>query len=223
MRLLVVEDDRALGAVVARGLGEEGHAVDLVATALDATHAVESNDYDLVVLDLGLPDGDGVEVCRAMRAGGTMVPVLMLTARDEVTDKVAGLDAGADDYLTKPFHFPELAARVRALLRRPPNGHDVALEVGDLVVDMVTHQAWRGGEALSLTVRELAMLDYLARRAGEVVARRDLLEHVWDGDYDGLSNVIDVHVANLRRKLARAGSPDPIETVRGAGYRLSVT
>lgn len=219
--MLVVEDDRALGAVVARGLGEEGHAVDLVTTAVDARHAAASNEYDVIVLDLGLPDGDGVEVCRHLRAAGSMTPVLMLTARDELTDKVAGLDAGADDYLTKPFHFPELTARVRALLRRPPVGQGVRLEVGDIVVDPVTHRATRGGDVLALTARELSLLDYLARRAGEVVTRRDLLEHVWDGDYDGLSNVVDVHVANLRRKLARPHQPDPIETVRGVGYRLS--
>jgi DNA-binding response OmpR family regulator len=174
VRVLLVEDDRALGAVVRRGLAEEGHAVDVVGTVVDA-------------------------------------------------DKVRGLDAGADDYLTKPFHFPELTARVRALLRRPPNGHGPLLTVGDVSVDTARHVATRAGVVLALTAREFSLLDYLARRAGHVVTRTDLIDHVWDGDYDGLSNVVDVHVANLRRKLAAAapGAGDPIETVRGVGYRLS--
>lgn len=223
MRVLVVEDDRALGTVVVRGLAEEGHAVDLVATAVDADHAVATVPYDVVVLDLGLPDGDGADVCRRMRATGIMTPVLMLTARDEIGDSVRGLDSGADDYLTKPFHFPELTARVRALLRRPPATIGTVIEVGDVVVDCAAHVATRSGLVIALTAREFSLLDYLARRAGEVVSRSDLIDHVWDGDYDGLSNVVDVHVANMRRKLSVPDRPDPIETVRGVGYRMTAT
>jgi DNA-binding response OmpR family regulator len=220
MRVLVVEDDRALGAVVVRGLVEEGHAVDLVATAVDARHALGTVPYDAVVLDLGLPDGDGTDVCRAMRADGNMTPVLMLTARDEIIDTVRGLDSGADDYLTKPFHFAELTARVRALLRRPRTSVGTAIVVGDVRVDSVAHVVSRGGAPVAVTAREFALLDYLARRAGEVVSRSDLIDHVWDGEYDGLSNVVDVHVANVRRKLAVAGRPDPIQTIRGVGYQM---
>ena len=221
MRVLVVEDDRALGAVVVRGLTEEGHAVDLVATALDARHAIGTVPYDAVVLDLGLPDGDGTDVCRQMRVEGNMTPVLMLTARDEIVDTVRGLDSGADDYLTKPFHFAELTARVRALLRRPPTSVGTAIEVGDVRIDNAAHVVSRAGVPVALTAREFALLDYLARRAGEVVSRSNLIDHVWDGDYDGLSNVVDVHVANLRRKLALPGRRDPIETIRGVGYRMT--
>jgi len=217
VRVLVVEDDRALGTVVVRGLNEEGHAVDLAATMVDARHALSSAPYDLVVLDLGLPDGDGATLCEQMRATGDVTPVLILTARDELAEKVRGLDLGADDYLTKPFHFPELTARVRALLRRPPLAHGPVIDVGDLRVDPAAHVATRAGAPVPLTAREFSLLDYLVRRAGEVVTRSDLIDHVWDGDYDGLSNVVDVHVGNLRRKL---GEPDPIETVRGVGYRM---
>jgi len=221
MRVLVVEDDRALGAVLVRGLAEEGYAVDLVATALDTEHAVDTVPYDVVVLDLGLPDGDGTDVCRRMRSAGNMTPVLMLTARDEIGDTVRGLDAGADDYLPKPFHFPELTARVRALLRRPPMAIGTVIEVGDVRLDTAAHAATRAGIRIALTAREFALLDYLARHEGAVVSRSDLIDHVWDGDYDGLSNVVDVHVANLRRKLAIPATNDPIETVRGVGYRMA--
>ena len=221
MRVLVVEDDRALGAVLVRGLAEEGYAVDLVATALDTEHAVDTVPYDVVVLDLGLPDGDGTDVCRRMRSAGNMTPVLMLTARDEIGDTVRGLDAGADDYLPKPFHFPELTARVRALLRRPPMAIGTVIEVGDVRLDTAAHAATRAGIRIALTAREFALLDYLARHEGAVVSRSDLIDHVWDGDYDGLSNVVDVHVANLRRKLAIPTTIDPIETVRGVGYRMA--
>lgn len=220
VRILVVEDDRALGAVAVRGLLEDGHAVDLVATVTDARHGITTIDYDLVVLDLGLPDGDGAELCRTLRGEGITTPVLMLTARDELTDKVRGLDSGADDYLTKPFHFPELTARVRALLRRPPHTYGPIIEVGDLRIDPAAHVASRAGLALALTAREFSLLDVLARRAGQVVSRSDLIDHVWDSEYDGLSNVVDVHVANLRRKVSVPGLVDPIETVRGVGYRL---
>jgi DNA-binding response OmpR family regulator len=220
MRLLLVEDDLSLSAIVERGLREDGYAVDTVGTVLDARHELQVNDYDLVVLDLGLPDGNGLELCREIRAAGRHLPVLMLTARDGLSDKVSGLDAGADDYLTKPFDYPELTARVRALLRRPTDTHRPVLQVGDVRLDPATRVAWRGAITVPLTAREFALLEFLLRHPGEVVTRERLLEHVWDSNYDGLSNVVDVHIANLRRKLASPDGPDPLSTVRGAGYRI---
>ena len=220
MRLLLVEDDVSLSAVVERGLREDGYAVDTAATVLDARFQLEVNDYDLVVLDLGLPDGSGLDLCREIRAGGRNLPVLMLTARDGLSDKVSGLDAGADDYLTKPFDYPELTARIRAMLRRPAEAHQPILEVGDVRLDPASRVAWRGAITVPLTAREFALLEFLLRHPGEVVTREQLLEHVWDANYDGLSNVVDVHIANLRRKLASPEGPDPLTTVRGAGYRI---
>lgn len=221
MRLLVVEDDATLGRVLVRGLTEEGHAVDHVATVGEAGHSMAANDYDLVVLDLGLPDGDGVSFCRSLRSGGSATPILMLTARDGLSDKVAGLDAGADDYLAKPFAYPELAARVRALLRRPKEtANPILAGAGDVRLDPAAHTVWRGSILVPLTPREFSLLEYLMRRPGAVCRREDLLEHVWDANYDGLSNVVDVHIANLRRKLELPGTDNPIETVRGVGYRI---
>ena len=221
MRLLVVEDDVALGQIIVRGLTEDGYAVDLEATSAGAQHAVDHSDYDLVILDLGLPDGDGVTLCRRLRERQMRVPVLMLTARDGLNDKVAGLDAGADDYLTKPFDYLELAARVRALLRRPPETTGPILQVGDIRLDPASHTVWRGAIVVPLTAREFSLLEYLMRRPGDVLTRTELLDHVWDANYDGLSNVVDVHIANLRRKLAIPGSDVPIDTIRGVGYQLA--
>ncbi|MGE0879922.1 MAG: response regulator transcription factor [Acidimicrobiia bacterium] len=220
MRLLVVEDDRALGEVVRRGLAEDGHAVDLEHTVAGAERALAINTYALVVLDIGLPDGNGLDLCRRMRTQNSQSRVLMLTARDTLSDKVGGLDAGADDYLTKPFDFPELAARVRALLRRPEDARTPVLTAGDIRLDPAAHTVWRGAVVVPLTAREFALLHYLLDRKGLVVRRGDLLEAVWDTNYDGVSNVVDVHVANLRRKLDLPGNPAPIETVRGVGYRI---
>lgn len=220
MRLLVVEDDHALGEVLLRALSEDGYAVDLATRCVDARHHMESNDYDLVVLDIGLPDGNGLDLCHEFREAGHRVPVLMLTARDSLSDKVAGLDSGADDYLTKPFDYPELAARLRALLRRPAETQSPTLQVGDLRLDPASHTVWRGAITVPLTAREFSLLEYMLRRPNQVLTRTELLEHVWDANYDGLSNVVDVHVAALRRKLAVPGSPAPIETLRGVGYQL---
>ncbi len=217
---MVVEDDPALGQILARALGEEGYAVDLETTVAGARHGADVNEYDLVVLDLGLPDGNGIDLYRELRDTGNGAAVIVLTARDGLSDKVEGLDAGADDYLTKPFDFPELAARCRALLRRPADDRSPVLTAGDISLDPAIHRAWRGAVTVPLTAREFGLLEYLLRRQGEVVSRSDLIEHVWDANYDGLSNVVDVHVANLRRKLDFPDSPSPIHTIRGVGYKL---
>ena len=215
-----MEDDPSLARVIERGLVEEGHAVDVASSVATASEALAVEDHDLLILDLGLPDGDGTELCIRLRSEGRGTPVLMLTARDGVSDTVRGLDAGADDYLTKPFAFPELAARVRALLRRPVEASPPVLESGDLRLDPAAHTVWRGAILIPLTPREFSLLEYLLRNEGTVCTREALLDHVWDANYDGLSNVVDVHVANLRRKLDLTGDDDPIETIRGVGYRV---
>ncbi|MEM9466360.1 MAG: response regulator transcription factor [Actinomycetota bacterium] len=224
MRLLLVEDDVSLATVVERGLREDGYAVDVSGSMIDALHQLQTNEYDVAVLDLGLPDGDGMQICRHIRSGSGSasphLPVLMLTARDGLSDKVEGLDAGADDYLTKPFDYPELTARLRALLRRPANAHAPVLTVGDVSLDPAARVVRRAAITVPLTAREFSLLEHLMRHADEVVSRETLLEHVWDANYDGLSNVVDVHIANLRRKLALDDAHDPVETVRGVGYRM---
>ena len=220
MRVLLVEDDPSLGAVLRRALAEEGHAVDLERTLGGARRAAAITAYHLIVLDLGLPDGDGLALCREVRATGNPARVLVLTARDATGDKVLALDAGADDYLTKPFDFAELAARVRALLRRPENARSPLLTVADIELDPAAHTVRRNGVMVPLTAREFALLHYMMDRQGDVISRSDLLDAVWDTNYDGLSNVVDVHVANLRRKLELPSRPAPIETIRGVGYRM---
>ena len=223
MRILVVEDDAPLAEVLRRGLTEDGYATDVVGKLVDAINAVQVNDYDLVILDRGLPDGDGRMLCAQMRADGDGTAVLMLTARDGLGEKVEGLDAGADDYLTKPFDYPELTARIRALLRRPANSQSPVLAHGSLEMDPASRRVSRSSITIPLTAREFSLLEVLLRSPDTTHARTDLLEHVWDANYDGLSNVVDVHIANLRRKLELPGMADPIETVRGVGYRLTPT
>jgi len=220
MRILVVEDELKMAGLLKRGLEEEGYAVDVAATGSDAVWAATENPYDAILLDVMLPDANGFEVCRRLRAGGRWAPVLMLTARNVVADRVAGLDAGADDYLTKPFSFSELFARLRALVRRGATERPAVLVVGDLALDPAARRVTRGDAAVELTAKEFALLEYFMRRPGEVLTRSRIIEHVWDFGYDGDSNVIDVYVRYLREKIDRPFRRESIETVRGSGYRL---
>ena len=220
MRLLVVEDEIKMAGLLVRGLREDGHAVDVARTGDDALWMGQAVEYDAVVLDLMLPGIDGVSVCRAWRENGVWTPVLMLTARDGVEDRVAGLDAGADDYLPKPFSFAELNARLRALARRGVLERPAVVEVGDLRLDPATRQVWRGSVEIQLSTKEFALLDTLMRRAGLVLSRLQLLEHAWDYAYENRSNVVDVYIRYLREKVDRPFGRESIETVRGAGYRL---
>jgi two-component system, OmpR family, response regulator len=220
MRILVVEDAVKMATLLRRGLVEEGHAVDVARTGDDAVWMAEAAEYDAVVLDVMLPGVDGVEVCRRIRERGVWVPVLMLTARDGVRDRVAGLDAGADDYLTKPFSFSELLARLRALVRRGAPERPAVVEVGDLRLDPARRQVWRGESEIRLSAKEFALLETFMRRPGQVLSRYQLLEHAWDYAYDNRSNVVDVYVRYLREKIDRPFGRASLETVRGAGYRL---
>jgi two-component system, OmpR family, response regulator len=220
MRVLVVEDDVKMAGLLRRGLGEEGLSPDVVGSGNDALWMAEATEYDVIVLDVMLPGMNGLDVCRRLREAGTWTPVLMLTARDAVPDRVSGLDAGADDYLTKPFSFAELLARLRALVRRAPVERPSVLEVGDLRLDPATRQAWRGDVELALSTKEFVLLETFMRRAGEVLSRFQLLEHCWDYAYESKSNVVDVYIRYLREKIDRPFGRASIETVRGAGYRL---
>ncbi|MGH2980849.1 MAG: response regulator transcription factor [Solirubrobacterales bacterium] len=220
MRILVVEDEVKMAALIRRGLREDGMVVDVAIKGADALWMAGATEYDAIVLDVLLPGIDGFETCRRLREDKVWSPVLMLTARDAVEDRVAGLDGGADDYLTKPFSFAELSARLRALARRGPVERPVTLEVGDIRLDPATRQIWRGETEVSLTAKEFSLLEAFMRRPGEVLSRFQLLEHAWDYEYENRSNVIDVYVRYLRRKIDRPFDADSIETVRGAGYRL---
>ena len=217
---MIVEDDVKMAGLIRRGLTEEGLAADVAKDGHDALWMAAATDYDAIVLDVMLPGGDGFDVCRSLREKGQWAPVLMLTARDAVEDRVAGLDAGADDYLTKPFSFAELLARLRALARRPPLERPAVLEVGDLRLDPATRQVWRAETEVQLSTKEFALLETFMRRPGEVLSRYQLLEHCWDYAYENRSNVVDVYVRYLREKVDRPFGRSSIETVRGAGYRL---
>ncbi len=222
MRLLLVEDEPLTVLMLAKGLREQAYAVDVARSSRAARDLANDNIYDLIVLDLGLPDGDGLTLCRELRSAGTPTPILILTARDAVAARIAGLDSGADDYMLKPFDLGELLARLRALARRgsrPPQ-HE-RLRIGDLVLDTRSQEAYCHGMLLPLTTREYALLEFMTRRAGQVITRMEIAEHVWDNSYDPLSNVIDVYVRRLRAKLAPSGCEDVIKTRRGAGYVLS--
>ena len=220
MRVLVVEDEPKMASLVKRGLEEEGIAVDVTGRGEDAVWMAGSTEYDAVVLDVMLPGLDGFEVCRRLRADDVWTPVLMLTARDAVEDRVAGLDGGADDYLVKPFSFEELLARLRALARRGSAERPAVLQIGDLRLDPATRRASRGDTDIALSQKEYALLETLMRRPGVVLSRLQLLEHAWDDTYENRSNVIDVYIRYLREKIDRPFGTDSIETVRGVGYRL---
>jgi len=220
MRVLVVEDDRKMTRILRQGMQEEGWAVDTVGDGEAALTEATVNPYDCILLDVNLPGTDGFGVCRALRDRDVWAPILMLTARDAVVDRVAGLNAGADDYLTKPFAFDELLARVRALTRRRAAERPARLQEGDLVLDPATHEVTRAGTPLDLTTKEYALLEYLLQHAGEVVSRTRILEHVWDVNYTGLSNVVDVYIGYLRAKVDKPFGSPLIHTVRGRGYVL---
>jgi heavy metal response regulator len=221
MRVLVVEDERKVASFIRQGLEEEGHAVEVAGDGASALDVILGGPpYDLIVLDVMLPRRDGFAVLKTLREHRMQTPVLMLTARDGVTDRVSGLDLGADDYLTKPFAFEELLARVRALLRRGANQRAPVLRVADLTLDPATREVLRGGRRITLTAREYALLEYFLRNAGRVLTRPMIAEHVWGYDFDSETNIIDVYVGYLRRKLDTEGEPPLLHTVRGVGYTL---
>jgi two-component system, OmpR family, response regulator len=220
MRILVVEDEPRQAAALCEGLRDARYVVDHAADGEEALHYVSVADYDVILLDVLLPAIDGLEVCRRIRASGDQTPILILTARDATEHKVTGLDAGADDYLTKPFELAELLARVRALVRREVTQKAGVLQVGNASLDPARQEVRIGSNPVDLTVREYQILEYLMHRPGHVLSRDAIIEHVWGFDYPGTSNLIDVHVSNLRRKLAEAGEEGLIQTIRGAGYRL---
>jgi two-component system copper resistance phosphate regulon response regulator CusR len=217
IRILVIEDERAIADFLVRGLREEGFTVEHAADGEEGWHALSTQTWDVVLLDWWLPGPDGFTLLRRFRAGGGQTPVLFLTARDAVSDRVRGLDGGADDYLCKPFAFEELLARVRALARRPARGADTVLRHADITLDLATHRAERAGQPLHLTSKEQALLVFFLRHPGEVLSRTRIYEHVWDDRYDGVSNTLEVHVFELRRKLETHG-PRLIHTLRGRGY-----
>ncbi len=220
MRILVVEDEKKLQAFIKRGLKEAGYAVDAADNGEDALFMAEGSPYDLIVLDIMLPVRDGIDVCRKLRQARNDVPVLMLTARDDVEDKISGLDAGADDYLTKPFSFSEFLARVRALLRRKNSGKVARLKVADLEIDQPARKVFRAGVEIELTPTEYGLLEYMMLNTGHVVTRTMLSEHVWNDDFDAFSNVINVYINYLRRKIDQGHEKKLIHSLRGVGYVL---
>lgn len=222
MRILVVEDEPDAARYLAKGLRQHAFAVDAASNGTDAEYKASVNSYDLVILDVMLPDADGFTICKALRAAGHTMPILMLTARAAVTDRVEGLNSGADDYLTKPFEFSELLARVKALLRRQPHLVDPVFRLADLVIDTHHRRVTRAGKLISLTTREYALIEYLASRRGAVTGRAEISEHVWDETYDPASNLIDVYIQRLRQKLDYGYSVRLLHTRRGEGYQLSL-
>lgn len=221
MKLLVVEDEVKLGRAVKAGLEQDGYAVDLLHTADDGLAYAETENYDVILLDRMLPGGqDGLDICRSIRAAGNTTPVLMLTAKGELEDRVTGLDDGADDYLVKPFEFEELLARVRALVRRPKQAVGLTITVGDLAIDTATKQVKVAGKAVKLSKKEYALLEYLAHHPDQVSSKDQLIEHVWDFDADILPNTVEVFIRSLRKKIDRPEQPSFIDTIRGFGYRL---
>jgi two-component system OmpR family response regulator len=221
MRVLVVEDELKMASLIRRGLRDEGLLADVAVRGEDALWMAAATSYDAIVLDVGLPGFDGIETVRRLRKDGVWAPVLMLTARDAIEDRVAGLDGGADDYLTKPFSFDELLARLRALARRGAVERPTVIEVGSLRLDPAARRVWRGKAEVALSTKELQLLEAFMRHPGEVLSRFQLLEAAWDEDYENRSNVVDVYVRYLRDKIDRPFGLETLETVRGAGYRLN--
>jgi two-component system copper resistance phosphate regulon response regulator CusR len=222
LRILLVEDEPAAAQMLAKGLREEGYAVDLSLDGEDAFYKAGVNQYDLIIMDVVLPGKDGFTICRELRGTGSSIPILMLTARDAIEDRIAGLDYGADDYLTKPFEYREVLARVRALLRRGATSYFDVIEVGDLHIDVKARRVMRAGGLIELTAKEYAILEYLARRQGELVTREDLSEHAWDENFDPFSNLIEVYMLRLRRKIDAGHDLKLIRTRRGEGYMLTL-
>lgn len=220
MRILITEDEKDLADALARGLRQKGYAADIAFDGEEALAMAEVNDYDLIILDLNLPKIDGVEVCQRIRATGSPVGILMLTARSSLDDRVNGLDQGADDYLVKPFHFPELLARVRAILRREGETRHTILRIGDLVLDPNAVKGYFRGSEIVFTTKEFSILEYLMRNAGRVISQEELLEHVWNEDANMFTQTVKVHIRNIRSKLNAAGAGDLISTVKGRGYLL---
>ncbi|HKX30591.1 MAG TPA: response regulator transcription factor [Blastocatellia bacterium] len=220
MRILLIEDEPHAARMLAKGLREHAYAVDVARDGVEAIYQAQINDYDLLILDVMLPLKGGIEVCRELRSQGSTVPILMLTARDAVTDRISGLDAGADDYLTKPFDLHELFARIRALLRRGQMLIPATIEIADLQIETHSHVVRRNGKLIELTAKEYALLEYLARHSGQVVSRAEIAEHVWDDNFDPFSNLIEVYIQRIRRKIDDGRSPKLIRTMRGEGYRL---
>jgi len=220
MRILVVEDDRKVGAFLQKGLREEQYAVDLCRDGTEAVYQAQVNPYDAIILDVMLPGKDGFTICRELRENAVLTPILMLTAKDAIQDKVTGLSLGADDYLTKPFSFSELLARIRALLRRNQDYKAGELKVGDLVLDPLRRVVNRAGKKISLTGKEYALLEYLMRNKGRILTPTMIIEHVWDRNYDGASNVVNVYISHLREKIDRDFDQDLIQTYRGHGFKI---
>jgi len=219
MRILVIEDEKKIASFIKRGLKEEGHMVDVAFDGEEGYRLSGENDYDLILLDIMLPKRDGISLCRQLRDDGVTTPVLMLTAKDSVQDKVTGLDSGADDYLTKPFAFEELLARIRALVRKRSQ-QATKLQEGDLVLDLISHRVTRAGREIALTMKEYTLLEYLMRNVGTVVTRTMITEHVWEIDFDTSTNIIDVYINYLRNKIDSGQKTKLIHTVRGRGYLL---
>ena len=220
MRVLVVEDERHLAGGIKRGLEAEGFAVDIAYDGPDGLERANDGDYDAIVLDIMLPGMNGYKVCSSLREGGNWTPIIMLTAKDGELDEAEALDTGADDFLSKPFSYIVLVARIRALLRRGGRERPPVLEVGDLRLDPAAHRAWRGEVEVTLTPRQFSLLEYLMRKAGEVVSKAEILEHVWDYAFEGDPNIVEVYIARLRRKIDKPFGREDIETLRGSGYRL---
>lgn len=223
MRVLVVEDEQRIASFIRKGLTEQGYAVDVASAGDEALAWTDVTQYDLIVLDVMLPEVSGLEVCKTLRSRGIRTPILMLTARDAINDRVQGLDSGADDYLVKPFAFAELLARLRALSRREPLTHEPVLHVADLTLDTTTREIFRAGKQIVLANKEFALLEYLMRHPNQVLTRTMIAEHVWNYEFDNFTNVIDVHIRYLRKKIDDPFPTKLIQTIRGAGYRISAS